>query len=65
MTEWIVDASMPTRTMQRAMTGEVTRCLECPRSQRVGDMTYCHYFRIYVPERGYCWVSEGKMRFGK
>ena len=58
MTEWIVDADRPTRSMQRMKTGEVTRCVDCRRCERVGEMAYCHLFRQYVLPRGFCWAGE-------
>ena len=36
----------------------VVRCLDCTRCERVGDMAYCHHFRLYVPPRGFCWAGE-------
>ena len=30
----------------------------CPMCERVGDMAYCHHFRLYVPPRGFCWAGE-------
>lgn len=36
----------------------IVRCLDCTRCERVGDMAYCHHFRLYVPPRGFCWAGE-------
>ena len=46
-------------TEQRAFRRErVVRCRDCTRCERVGDMAYCHHFRLYVPPRGFCWAGE-------
>ena len=46
-------------TEQRAYRRErIVRCLDCTRCERVGDMAYCHHFRLYVPPRGFCWAGE-------
>lgn len=36
----------------------IVRCRDCTRCERVGDMAYCHHFRLYVPPRGFCWAGE-------
>lgn len=59
MDEYVVELTYKQTTDLRKVRRErIVRCLDCTRCARVGDMAYCHHFRLYVPPRGFCWAGE-------